>query len=87
MAERTIKNFATPDDLLRLPMMTAQLVELGEVTLSKLVSEPEPGAKPDRRSLEACSLARSIDPLVALPVQRQAEGVGEREYLHIGKRG
>jgi hypothetical protein len=40
MADRTIKNFATPDDLLRLPKMTAQLVELGEVTLSKLVSEP-----------------------------------------------
>ena len=40
MADRRIKNFATPDDLLRLPKMTAQLVELGEVTLSKLVSEP-----------------------------------------------
>ena len=40
MADRRIKNFATPDDLLRLPKMTAQLVELGDVTLSKLVSEP-----------------------------------------------
>ena len=40
MADRRIKNFATPDDTLRLPKMTAQLVELGEVTLSKLVSEP-----------------------------------------------
>lgn len=40
MADRRIKNFGTPDDLLQLPKMTAQLVELGEVTLSKLVSEP-----------------------------------------------
>ncbi len=40
MAERRAKNFATPDDLLRLPYMTAQLVELGDVTLSKLVNEP-----------------------------------------------
>jgi Adenylate and Guanylate cyclase catalytic domain len=39
VAERR-KNFATPDDLLRLPKMTAQLVELGEVTLSKMISEP-----------------------------------------------
>jgi hypothetical protein len=40
VADRRIKNFSTPDDLLRLPKMTAQLVELGEVTLSKMVSEP-----------------------------------------------
>ena len=40
MADKRIKNFATPDDLLRLPKMTAQLVELGEVTLSKMISEP-----------------------------------------------
>ncbi len=40
MAERRAKNFATPDALLRLPYMTAQLVELGDVTLSKLVNEP-----------------------------------------------
>jgi hypothetical protein len=40
MANGRIKNFATPDDLLRLPKMTAQLVELGEVTLSRLISEP-----------------------------------------------
>jgi len=40
VAERRVKNFATPDDLLRLPLMTAQLVELGDVTLSKLVNEP-----------------------------------------------
>jgi class 3 adenylate cyclase len=40
VTERRIKNFATPDDLLSLPKMTAQLVELGEVTLSKLVNEP-----------------------------------------------
>lgn len=40
MTDRRIKNFGTPDDLLRLPKMTAQLVELGEVTLSKLISEP-----------------------------------------------
>lgn len=40
MADRRIKNFATPDDLLRLPKMTAHLVELGEVTLSKMISEP-----------------------------------------------
>ena len=40
MADRRIKNFASPDDLLRLPKMTAQLVDLGEVTLSKLVNEP-----------------------------------------------
>ena len=39
MAERR-KNFATPDDLLRLPKMSVQLVELGDVTVSKLVSEP-----------------------------------------------
>ena len=40
MSERRIKNFETPDDLLRLPLMTAHLVELGDVTLSKLVNEP-----------------------------------------------
>lgn len=40
MAERRIKNFASPDDLLRLPKMTVQLLELGDVTLSKLISEP-----------------------------------------------
>jgi hypothetical protein len=39
VAERR-KNFATPDDLLRLPKMSVQLVELGDVTVSKLVSEP-----------------------------------------------
>jgi hypothetical protein len=40
VAERRIKNFASPDDLLRLPKMTVQLLELGDVTLSKLISEP-----------------------------------------------
>ena len=40
VADRRTKNFATPDDLLRLPKMTAQLVQLGEVTLSKLTNEP-----------------------------------------------
>lgn len=40
MVDRRIKNFRTPDDFLRLPKMTAELVELGEVTLSKMVSEP-----------------------------------------------
>jgi Adenylate and Guanylate cyclase catalytic domain len=40
VAARRTKNFATPDDLLQLPKMTAQLVELGDVTLSKLVNEP-----------------------------------------------
>src|SRR5262245_2653980 len=40
MADRPIKNFEVPDDLLRLPRMTAHLVELGEVTLSKMISEP-----------------------------------------------
>jgi hypothetical protein len=40
VAERRIKNFEKPDDLLRLPLMTVQLVELGDVTLSKLVNEP-----------------------------------------------
>jgi class 3 adenylate cyclase len=39
VADRRVKNFGDPDDLLRLPKMTAQLVELGEVTLSKLVNE------------------------------------------------
>jgi class 3 adenylate cyclase len=38
--ERRIKNFASPDDLLRLPKLTVQLLELGDVTLSKLISEP-----------------------------------------------
>lgn len=40
MADRRIKNFATPDDLLRLPKMIVQLLELGDVTLSKLTQEP-----------------------------------------------
>jgi len=40
VSARRTKNFATPDDLLQLPKMTAQLVELGDVTLSKLVNEP-----------------------------------------------
>jgi class 3 adenylate cyclase len=40
VAERRIKNFASPDDLLRLPKLTVQLLELGDVTLSKLISEP-----------------------------------------------
>jgi hypothetical protein len=30
VVDRRIKNFATPDDLLRLPKMTVQLLELGE---------------------------------------------------------
>jgi len=38
--ERRIKNFASPDDLLRLPNLTVQLLELGDVTLSKLIAEP-----------------------------------------------
>lgn len=40
MAERRLKNFGTPDDVVELPFMTAQLVELGDVTLSKLVNAP-----------------------------------------------
>jgi len=40
VADRRIKNFATPDDLLQLPRMTVQLLELGDVTVSKLIQEP-----------------------------------------------
>jgi class 3 adenylate cyclase len=40
MAEFRSKNFGTPDQTIRFPKLTAELVELGEVTVGYLVTEP-----------------------------------------------
>lgn len=40
MAERIVKSFRQPDEVVRLPKMTAELVELGELTVSRTTSEP-----------------------------------------------
>jgi class 3 adenylate cyclase len=40
MAELRWKNFGTPDQVLRLPKLTAELVEVGELTVGYLVTEP-----------------------------------------------
>ena len=40
MAELRWKSFDTPDDVLRFPKLTAQLVEVGELTVGYLVTEP-----------------------------------------------
>ena len=40
MAEFRSKNFGSPDQTLRLPKLTAEMVEIGEVTVGYLVTEP-----------------------------------------------
>jgi class 3 adenylate cyclase len=40
MAEFRSKNFGTPDNTIRFPRLTAKLVELGELTVGYLVTEP-----------------------------------------------
>jgi class 3 adenylate cyclase len=40
MAELRWKNFSSPDQVLRLPKLTAELVEVGELTVGYLVTEP-----------------------------------------------
>ncbi|HEX7256077.1 MAG TPA: adenylate/guanylate cyclase domain-containing protein [Gaiellaceae bacterium] len=40
MAEFQHKNFAAPDQTLRLPRLTAELVEIGELTVGYLVTQP-----------------------------------------------
>ncbi len=40
MADAQHKSFREPDDVVRLPKMTAHLVEIGELTVSRLVQEP-----------------------------------------------
>jgi hypothetical protein len=40
MAEPNVKSFRSPDEVVHLPKMTAELVELGELTVSRITSEP-----------------------------------------------
>src|SRR5829696_9821271 len=40
MAEFHLKNFDAPDQVLRLPKLTAELVEVGELTVGHLVTQP-----------------------------------------------
>lgn len=40
MADSAAKSFRTPDEVVRLPKLTAEIVELGELTMSRLVAEP-----------------------------------------------
>jgi class 3 adenylate cyclase len=40
MAEFQSKNFGTPDHTIRFPRLTAQLVEIGELTVGYLITEP-----------------------------------------------
>jgi class 3 adenylate cyclase len=40
VAETRAKNFATPDEVLEFPGVTAQLVELGDLTVGKITAEP-----------------------------------------------
>jgi class 3 adenylate cyclase len=40
VSESTVKSFRAPDEVVRLPKMTADIVVLGELTMSRLVAEP-----------------------------------------------
>lgn len=40
MANPGVKSFGAPDEVVRLPKLTAHIVELGELTVSRTVSEP-----------------------------------------------
>jgi len=40
MSESVLKSFRAPDEVVRLPKLTAELVELGELTVSRTTSEP-----------------------------------------------
>lgn len=40
MEDSAIKSFRSPDEVVKLPKLTAEIVELGELTVSRTVSEP-----------------------------------------------
>lgn len=40
MSQSASRSFRTPDEVVRLPKLTAHLVEVGELTVSRIVSEP-----------------------------------------------